>query len=100
MLVTNVGNEVSTGHRFEDADGRQLEVFRLLEPGRFPAEGDVLETSNGIIYQQREGGGRREVFFETQGVRLGATSAELTVEELLAIAKSITYDPEADELSG
>ena len=47
-----------------------------------------------------EGGGRREVFFETQGVRLGATSSELTVGELLGIAKSITYDPEADQVSG
>ncbi len=54
----------------------------------------MLETSDGISYQQTEGGGRKEVFFETPGVRLGATSAELTIEELLAIAKSITYDPE------
>jgi hypothetical protein len=99
-LVTNVRNEVSVGHRFEDADGRQLEVFRLLEPERFPAEGDVLETSDGIIYQKAEGELRGQVFFETQGVRFGATSAELTVEELLAIAKSITYDPEADQLAG
>ena len=99
-LVTNVGNEVSVAHRFEDGDGRRLEVFRLLEPERFPAQGEVLETSNGISYQQTEGGGRREVFFETQGVRLGATSSDLSVEELLAIAQSITYDPGADELSG
>jgi hypothetical protein len=33
-------------------------------------------------------------------VRLGATSAELNVEELLAIAKTITYDSEADQLAG
>ena len=59
----------------------------------------MLETSNGITYQA-EGGIRRQVFFETQGVRLGSTSAELTVEELLAIAKSITYDPGADQLAG
>lgn len=99
-LATNLGNEVSVAHRFEDGNGRQLEVFRLLEPERFPAEGDVLESSNGITYQQAEGGVRRQVFFETQGVRLGATSAGLTVEELLAIAKSITYDPAADQVSG
>jgi hypothetical protein len=99
-LVTNLGNEVSVAHRFEDDDGRQVDVFRLLEPERFPAEGAVLETSNGISYQQTEGGGRREVFFETQGVRLGVTSAELTIEELLAIAKWITYDPETDQVSG
>jgi hypothetical protein len=99
-LVTNLGNEVSVAHRFEDADGGQLEVFRLLEPDRFPAQGEVLETSSGISYQQTEGGGRREVFFETQGVRLGATSSDLTVEELLAIAKSITYDPAEDQVSG
>jgi len=99
-LVTNLGNEVSVAHRFEDGDGRQLEVFRLLEPERFPAEGDVLEASNGITYRAAEGGVRREVFFETQGVRLGAASAELTVEELLAIAKSITYDPAADQVTG
>ena len=99
-LVTNLGNEVSVAHRFEDGDGRQLEVFRLLEPERFPAEGDVLETSNGITYREAEGEVRTQVFFETQGVRLGATSAELTVEELLAIAKSITYDPAADQVTG
>ena len=99
-LVTNVGNEVAVAHRFADDEGRQLEVFRLLEPERFPAQGEVLETSNGISYQQAEAGGRREVFFETQGVRLGATSSELTVDELLAIAKSITYDPGADQPSG
>jgi hypothetical protein len=99
-LVTNLGNEVSVAHRFEDEDGRQLDVFRLLEPERFPAQGEVLESSDGISYQQTEGGGRREVFFETQGVRLGATSSELTVQELFAIAKSITYNPEADQVSG
>ena len=99
-LVTNLGNEVGVAHRFEDGDGRQLEVFRLLEPDRFPAEGAVLETSNGITYREAEGEVRTQVFFETQGVRLGATSAELTVEELLAIAKSITYDPAADQVTG
>jgi hypothetical protein len=99
-LVTNVGNEVTVAHRFEDADGRQLEVFRLLEPERFPAEGDVLETSNGVTYVQAVGGGRSQVFFESQGVRLGVSSSGLMVEELLAIAKSITYDSEADQLAG
>jgi hypothetical protein len=99
-LVTNLGNEVGVAHRFEDGDGRLLEVFRLLEPERFPTDSDVLDTSNGIIYREAEGGVRREVFFETQGVRLGAASAELTVEELLAIAKSITYDPAADHVTG
>ena len=100
MLVTNVGNEVSVGHRFEDADGRQLEVFRLLEPERLPVDGDPLETSNGFTYMQDVGVTSTLVFFETQGVRLGVSSSELTVDELLAIAKSITYDPGADEPSG
>ena len=99
-LVTNLGNEVSVAHRFENGNGRQLDVFRLLEPERFPAQGEVLETTDGISYHQAEGGGRREVFFETQGVRLGATSSDLTIEELLAIARSITYDPAEDQVSG
>ena len=99
-LVTNVGNEVSVAHRFEDGEGRQLEVFRLLEPDRFPVEGDPLEISNGVSYLQAIGGGRTQVFFETQGVRLGASSSDLTVEELLAIARSIIYDAGADQLSG
>ena len=100
MLVTNVGNEVSVAHRFEDAEGRQLEVFRLFELERFPVEGDPVETWNGTTYYQASGEVRTQVFFETQGVRLGATSSELTIEELLAIARSITYDPGADELAG
>ena len=99
-LVTNVANEVSVGHRFEDGDRRQLEVFRLLEPERFPVEAHPLETSNGITYQQVVGGGTTQVFFEKNGVRLGASSPNLSVDELLAIAKSITYDPEADQPSG
>jgi hypothetical protein len=99
-LVTNLGNEVSVAHRFEDGEGRQLEVFRLLDPERFPVEGDPLETWNGTTYYQASGEVRTQIFFETQGVRLGATSSDLTVEELVAIAKSITYDPGADEPSG
>ena len=99
-LVTNVGNEVSVGHRFEDADGRQLEVFRLLEPDRFPVDGDPLETSNGVTYLQTVGVTVRQVFFETQGVRLGVSSSDLMVDELLAVAKAITYDSEADQRAG
>jgi hypothetical protein len=99
-LVTNVGNEVSVGHRFEDADGRQLEVFRLLEPERFPVEGDPLETSNGLTHLQTVGVTRRQVYFETQGVRIGVSSSDLMVDDLLAIAKAITYDSEADQLAG
>lgn len=99
-LITNVGNEVSVGHRFEDGEGRHLEVFRLLDPESLPVEGDPIETSNGITYYEASGEVRTQVFFETQGVRLGASSSDLSVEEVLTIARSITYNPGADELSG
>jgi hypothetical protein len=99
-LVSNVGNEVSVAHRFEDADGRQLEVFALHELERFPADGDPLETSNGLTYLQTVGVTSQQVFFETQGVRIGVSSSDLMVDELLAIAKAITYDSAADQLSG
>ncbi len=99
-LVTNVGNEVSVGHRFEDADGNQLEVFRLIEPERFPIEGATLATSNGVTYMQGVKGDPISVFFETQGVRLGVSSPDLPVEDLLSLAQSLTYDPAADEWSG
>ena len=42
----------------------------------------------------------RQVFFETQGVRLGVSSSDLMVDELLAVAKAITYDSEADQRAG
>jgi len=99
-LVTNVGNEVSTGHRFEDDEGRQLEVFSLHELERFPVDGDPLETSNGLTYLQTVGVTSQQVFFETQGVRIGVSSSDLMVDELLAIAKAITYDSAADQLTG
>ena len=97
-LVTNVGNEVAVAHRFADDEERHLEVFRLLDPESLPVDPHPLETSSGITYLQAIGGGRTQVFFETQGVRLGASSSDLSVEELLAVVKSITYDPGADEL--
>lgn len=99
-LVINVGNEVAAGHRFEDADGRQLEVFRLLESERFPIPGEPLATFNGVIYLQGLNPARGEVFFETQGVRLGVSSPDLPIDHLLVVAQSITYDPGADEWTG
>jgi hypothetical protein len=63
-------------------------------------DGDPLKTSNGLTYLGTVGVTVRQVFFETQGVRLGVSSSDLMVEELLPIARSITYDRGRDRLSG
>lgn len=95
-FVTNQGNEVAIQHFFADSLRQELEVFRSLQPETYPTEIGVIEVSNGVTFMEGANGDSRQVFFDTQGVRMGVASPDLSLQQLLLIAKSMSYDPASD----
>jgi hypothetical protein len=95
-LGTNQGNEVAIQHFFVDGLGQELEVFRSLQPETYPTEIGIIEISNGVTFMEGANADSRQVFLETQGVRIGVASPDLSLQELLLIAKSMSYDPASD----
>lgn len=83
-------------HVFKNADGNQLSIGRRRFPGEFPINGHEVGSFDGVTYWLIDESGWSRLYFALVEVRIEILSSTLPTEELIAIGRSVKYDPNRD----